>query len=300
VRHKRPKRNTRRTPSRLRLGWVRSLRIWMAVAWIGTFAAIAYGLQQLEPYVSRINEAETVIEWVGAPDWLRDENWKHVQPELETRIKLYSDTDIYDQRVCPYVAERLAGSPWIARVRRVAKQIDGRVKIYCDFRKPFALVEDDRTAYLVDDVGTRLPHQWASKDVNRTGWLVIRSVDGSVPQPGERWVGEDLAAGLSLARFLYRAEEAGRVPFRSSIRAIDVGNFDGKKDPRAGRLRLITTNPRSYIHWGLPPGEEYGIESDAELKLAMLCKLHAAYDRFPDRGPIDVRGPDGIGLGEPQ
>jgi len=300
VKRKKSRQSHRRVLPKLQLGWMRSLRLWMAIAWIGTFAAIAYGLQRLEPYVSSINTAETVIEWANPPDWLRDENWKHVLPELEARIGLYPDTDLFDERVCPYAAEQLAGSPWVARVRRVAKQPDGRVRVYCDLRKPFAMIEVGRLAYLVDDKGVRLPQQWACKSVNRGGWLVIRGVDGPIPRPGQRWTGDDVAAGLNLARFLYRAEAAGRTPFRSEIRAIDVSNFDGKKEPRAGRLRLITTNPQSYIHWGLPPGEEYGIEGEAELKLAMLGKLYAAYDRFPDRGPIDVRSQDGIGLGEPE
>lgn len=296
----RAKRSSSRHARRTRLGWLRSARTWMLVAWLGTFAAVAYGLQQLEPYAWRIDTGDMVVEWVGPAPWLHEANWEHVLPELEARIDLDPRTDPYDERVCPWVASRLAGSAWVERVRRVTKQSDGRVKIDADLRKPFAMVECGRTAYLVDDAGVRLPEQWASRDVNRRGWLVIRGVGGPVPRPGEPWPGEDLAAGLKLARFLYRAEAVGRVPFRESIAAIDVGNFRGRQSPRAGWLQLVTINPRSYIHWGLPPGEEFDIESSAELKLAMLCKLYVADGRFPETGWIDVRADDGIGFGGPE
>jgi hypothetical protein len=295
ARHRRP-----RPAAGPRLGWIRSLRLWMALAWIGALAGVAYGLHELEPYMRRINVADTAIEWVATPDWLHDANWKHVLPGLEARIGLYRDTDIYDERVCPWVAERLAESPWVDHTRRVAKLPDGRVRVHCDFRKPFAMVEVGRAAYLVDESGVRLPARWACSEINRSGWLVIGGVKARSPQPGKPWPGEDLATGLRLARFLYRAEAVGRVPFRDAIRAIDVSNFHGRKDPRAGRLQLITIYPRSYIHWGLPPGEEYGIESSAERKLAALCKLYAAQDGFPNMGPIDVRPQDGIAIGQPE
>jgi hypothetical protein len=259
------KRKGRRKPHARGAGYVLgplgSLRFWMLVAWVGTFAVIAYGLHGLEPYARRACTADTAIEWVGVPEWLNDENWRDILPELEARINLHPDSDPYDDRVCPYVAERLIGSSWVAAVRRVSKQNDGRVKILADFRKPFAMIERNGIAYLVDREGVRLPQQWATSGLNRGGWLVIRGGAARVPKLGQRWPGEDVAAGLKLVQFLYRAEAAGRMPFRDEIRAIDVSNFDGRKSPWAGRLRLITTNPRTDIHWGLPPGEEYDIES---------------------------------------
>jgi len=266
----------------------------MLVAWVGTLAVAAYGLHELEPYARRINTADMVIEWVGAPEWLRDANWRHVLPQLQARIDLHPKTDPYDDRVCPYVAERLAGSAWIDRVRRVTKQIDGRVRVSADFRKPFAMVERHGVAYLVDDTGVRLPEQWAGNDVNRGGWWLIQGAGGPIPRPGQPWDGDDLAAGLELARFLYGAEASGRLPCRDVLRSIDVGNFDGRKSPWAGRLQLVTINPESYIHWGYPPGEEYDTESSAERKLQYLCTAYQM-GRLPDAKPFDVRNKDCIG-----
>ncbi len=296
----RAKRDLSRRASKPRARRLRSLRVWITLAWLGMLAAVAYGLHELEPYVHAINTSDMVIEWVGVPEWLHDANWEHVLPALEARIDLHPRSDPYSDRVCPYVAGRLAGSAWVERVRRVSKQIDGRVKVRAEFRKPFAMVERNGIAYLMDDDAVRLPEQWASRNVNRSGWWLIQGASGPLPKPGQRWHGSDVTAGLKLARFLYGAEIAGQLPFREEITAIDVSNVDGRKRPRAGHLQLVTINPQSYIHWGLPPGEEYGIEITAELKLARLCGLHAAEGRLPGKGPIDVRGEDGIGLGEPE
>jgi hypothetical protein len=294
VRRSKSKRDFSRRASKPRLRSLRSLRIGMIAVWLGTFAAVAYGLHELEPYVRAINTSDMVIEWVGAPDWLHDANWQHVLPALEARIDLHPRSDPYSDRVCPYVAGRLAGSAWVERVRRVTKQIDGRVKVYADFRKPFAMVDRNGVAYLVDGTGVRLPEQWASKDINRGGWWLIRGGVEPPPPPGEQWRGGDVAAGLKLTRFLYQAEVSGQLPYREVLAAIDVSNFDGRRNPWAGHLQLITTNPGSYIHWGYAPGEEYDTESSAERKLRHLRTAHQM-GRLPGAAPIDVRYKDCIG-----
>lgn len=295
----RSKRRKSKPSSKQHWAPLRSARVWMAIGWVGVFAAAAYGLHRLEPHARGLNTNPTVIEWASAPKWLGDENWKPILQDLEARIDLPEDADIFDDRVCAYVAEQLADSAWIDRVRKVTKQQDGRVRIYADFRKPFAMIERDTFVYLVDARGVRLPFRYYSRDVNRRGWFVIEGARAEAPSPGERWAGGDVAAGLKLAEYLCQAEIAGKTPFRDSITAIDVGNHKGRKNPRGGWLRLVTINPQSYIHWGLAPGEEYGVESSAELKLAMLSQLYRSDGMLPDRGPIDVRDDDAVIFGEP-
>jgi len=271
----------------------------LAVLWTGTFVAAAYGLHQLVPYVRTVNTAPMRIEWTGLPQWLQDDYWSHILKDLEQRIALDPAADPYDWRVCPYVAERLAGSAWIERVRQVTKLQDGRVQISAEFRKPLAMIERDGIVHLVDSSGVRLPESWYARSANRAGWFVIEGVRAHPPAPGERWVGRDVQAGLRLVRFLASAENSGRLPFRKEIRAIDVGNVGGRLEPRAGQLRIRTTDPDCVIHWGLPPGEEAGVEADARQKLANLSRLYSANGmRFPSR-PIDVRPEDGILLGQP-
>lgn len=295
------KRRKKDTVSELR--WIanvlRSPRTWIVLAWIGTFAVIANGLNKLDPFVQRLNFGDTRIEWVGVPDWLTGRQWRHVLDDLEEKVNLHPDSMPYDSRVCPWVAEQLSDSPWISSVRRVCKLYDGRVRVYADFRRPFAVIERAGIAYLIDEAGVRLPEQWPGYASNRSGWLVMQGVKQGVPALGERWPGPDVVDGLKLIRYLYSAERAGRLPFRQELRAIDVTNYDGKQDRYAGRLRLITKSPESYIHWGRPPEEEYGVESSAEMKLAMLASLYSTANGLPDEGPIDVRTENLIGIGTP-
>lgn len=288
------------------LNVIRSPRAWMILIWLGTFAVIANGLHKLNPIVRQIKNGDTRIEWIGVPDWLKMKHWRHILEELEESVNLppdnvpFAHVDPYDDKVCSWVAENLADSPWVARVRRVCKLNDGRVRVYADFRRPYAAVERRGIAYLIDEAGVRLPEQWPAHTLNREVWFVIQGLEMPVPAVGERWPGKDLVAGLKLARFLYGAERADRLPFRREIRAIDVANVDAKLDRYAGRLRLITKYPQSFIHWGLPPGEEYGVESSADAKLAMLTTLYAVADGIPDEGPIDVRSENLIGIGSPE
>ena len=278
---------------------VGSSRFWIVIAWIGTFAVIARGLHKLEPVVRQFDLGDTRIVWLGVPDWLQTENWRYVLDDLEHGISLDPKTIPYDERVCPYVAEQLAKSPWISQIRRISKQNDGIVKIYAEFRRPYAAIERDGMAYLIDENGYRLPEQWPGYAVNRGGWFVLRGVKEPLPELGERWPGADVVAGLKLVSFLSRAELAGRLPFRKEIQAIDVSNFY-KKGSWDGRLQLITKNPESYIHWGVPPGEEYKVEASAEMKLAQLNSLFDKYGCLPNDRPIDVRTEGRIGIGSPE
>ncbi len=286
-------RSARARPS---AGHGRSAAVSVALLWLVSLLGAGYGLHRLDPYVRRNNRVPTRIEWSGVPQWLTEPYWKHILARLENRVALDPLTDPYDAHVCEYVGRRLAGSAWVERVRRVSVQADGRVVVSAEFRKPFAMIERNGVAYLVDSAGVRLPMGFRSRSVNREGWLVIEGVAARPPEPGQRWIGRDAAGGLRLARFLVNAEESGNLTFRKEIVAIDVSNFDGRRDRRAGDLQIVVRNPQCLIHWGLAPGEEGGVEASPQRKLAMLNALYAARGGFPDR-PIDVRSADAILLG---
>ena len=283
------RKNAKPKPERRPLRWLLAPRLWIVLGWVGAFGAVAYGLQRLEPHARAVQKQPTHIEWVGLPEWLESDNWRHVLPNLEASLAIFPDTDMYDGRVCPYVAQEVAKSAWIERVSRVTKQSDGVIRVHADFRKPYVIIEQGATAYLVDEQGIRLPEAWPVSAINRAGWLVVRGVQAGKPSAGNRWRGDDLAEGLKLARFLYRAETEDRLQFRACLAAIDVSNYRGRRNPSAGHLQIVTNNPPNCIYWGLPPGEEYDIEGSAELKLAKLNKLYTELGQMPERGPLDVR-----------
>lgn len=287
-------------------------RGWFLLVWPFVFGGAAYGLHKLEPYARAATPPpECRLQFANLPQWLAGQ--KEVLAEIERAADLRSDDDIYATDLCRYVAENLAKCAWIAQVERVSKQPDGLVRVYAAFRKPLTyVIAKDKAknidmAYLVDETGVRLPNQLPAGKVNMNEWLVITGVRGRVPEVGAAWKGGegdgDLAAGLKLAQKLYRAEAAGRLPFRNHLKAVDVSDFDAS----SGRLRILTVhhprNPRGYILWGRPPGEEYNIEGSADHKLMALELLYANYGgQLPDdangesqalKWPIDVRPNDG-------
>lgn len=267
-------------------------RFWYGALWVIAGAAVAYGLVRIEPRSREIARAIPRLEWVNLPSWLATDQgpWREILRELEASLDesgpALGDWDLFDSRVCPYVASQLQASPWIEVVERVSKGRDGAIRVAARFRQPFAIVERDQAAYFVDEHGVRLPN---TRDLDRLDWLVIQGVLSPAPEPGELWDGQDLVAGLKLARFLYAAEASSQLAFRRSIRSIDVTNFQRRSNAWAGELQLVTINPSSYIHWGLPPGEEFGIEASAEVKLGVLNRLYQDGSRLPGGPWIDVR-----------
>lgn len=272
---------------------------WRALGWLAALGALGLGLSRLEPHVRRLAAPPARLVWVNLPAWLEHPHWKHVLRELEEQIGLHPQTDLFDPAVCAYVASQASRSAWVDSVRRVTKHADGTVRIEAEFRKPFTYVEYRGRAYLIDEYGVRLPPDSPAEFVDRQDWLPVSGVAYAPPPVGQRWPGEDLAAGLKLVKFLYAVEVSGPPPFRASLRSVDVSNHNYRQRPSDGWLRLITRNPRSYIHWGLPPGEEYGIESTAEMKLAALTELCLRRGGLPEDGPIDIRAEDRILIGEP-
>jgi hypothetical protein len=278
--------------------WWRGLRL---VTWGGVIAATVLGLRQLQAYVRSSQLSRPCeLEWVNPPNWLTLPGYEPIQHDLAAATGMWTDVDVHDPNLCRRIGEGLARSPWVAEVQRITKQASGRIRIEAVYREPFALVEVDDKAYLIDRAGTRLPVVYKISQVEDrywNDWFRITGVAAPVPDEGAAWTGDDLAAGLQLVEFLKGAIVRGEVPFRSSLRAVDVANFKRRADPLDGELRIFTIYPQCYINWGLPPGAEYNIEPPAITKLAMLRTVYADLGQLPEN-ILDVRWPSGVTLGK--
>jgi hypothetical protein len=295
---RRPARPSRKRSGGLGVSRATLWRTGVVLTWVGTFVGAAFGLHQLDSHQRALAAREpTQLRWTALPPWLEDPRQQGLLSEIEAQAGLRADNDLFEPALCERLARNLKRSPWVEDVHRVWKQPGGTVRVHASFRKPLTMAAKDGMAYLVDKSGVRLPLQQRAAHIKPGKWIIVRGVGGRVPPVGEQWQGEDLAAGLRLANFLDRAEVGGRLSFRTSLLAVDVGHFDSRT---GGGLRVITINPRSYIHWGLPPGDEYDIEASAERKLEALNGLYAKTGCLPDRGPIDVRPQDRILIGEPR
>jgi len=265
--------------------------------WLAIVGGVAYGLHRLEPLTdSRLAHVPPRLE-IDWPFWLTQQDRTdiaQIQAEICYAAGLAPDDNLAASDLCARIAVGLAACPWVDSVENVKKYADGTIRVSARFREPLTMVRSEGVAYLVDRYGVRLPRYRRAAFVDPSDWLLITGVRAPVPEVGQPWPGDDLRAGLELVRFLQRAEVLGQLPFRSFLRAIDVSNFNGQANPRAGRIQIQTVNADSPVEWGLPPGEEYEIESPAARKLAVLGELYARFGKLPDRGPIDVRAHDHV------
>lgn len=289
---------SRLTPARRRIGpppnpqrraLARVIGAALALGLVG--AGLALGLSRLESYARRLPGGPTRVEWVNLPAWLREPSWSPVLAELEAATGVTPDVDVSYPRLCETVAAKLVDSPWVERVRRVTKRADGLIAVDAIFRRPYAWVERDGIAHLIDDTGAVLPLRMQPEQVDTQRWLLVRGVQAKPPPLGQRWVGDDLGAGLKLASFLYRAGESNTLECRADLRAIDVSNYKLRRDRMSADLRLILATGTTVIEWGLPPGDEYDIQLPAVQKLGLIEGLYRAHGSLPGASRVDVRFP---------
>jgi hypothetical protein len=278
-------------------------RIAALLGWSASIVAVGWGMVWLEREVRTAQVGVGCeLEWVDLPDWLTSDRSGRILRDIAAAADPGPGVELRDPDLCRRITEGLQRSPWVAEVQRVSKQADGRIRVRALYREPFALVELNGSAYLVDRAGVRLPMQYEVAKVEDhywNEWFRIVGVAGAVPAEGAAWGGDDLGAGLRLVEFLKAATARGEVPFRSSLRTVDVANYKLRGGNKYdGELRIRTLNPRCYINWGLPPGEEYGVEPGAQRKVDMLRAVYAKRGQLPDN-IIDVRDASGTQIGQP-
>lgn len=275
-------------------GWARLLGSLSgsAILWIGTGVAVAFGLPLIQGAAENLAQEPTRIHWEKLPEWQNSPGWSGILKDVEATIHLLPEAAIYDKNVCEWVATNALKSPWIREVKHVWKQLDGVVRVQAEFRTPTALLQSGNDYYLVDDTGVRLPLPEGA--VQPGDWIIIRGVAAKPPDPGLKWEGDDLAAGLKMLAFLSRAAANNRMPFRSEVAALDVSNRNRRRDANDAEIKLTLRSGRPEIRWGLPPGEEAPIEQPASRKLSVLTELYGPSGRFPDYEWLDIRSPDRV------
>ena len=120
-------------------------------------------------------------------------------------------------------------------VRRIYDQGPGdTLEVDCQYRVPTALAKWSESYWLVDNEGYLLPAQYSAQQLDKImfaadGKLNLRIIEGLAHAPtvaGQLWPGDDLAAGLDMARIL-----ANRA-YTEQITAIDVSNSPAARCPR--------------------------------------------------------------------
>jgi hypothetical protein len=268
-------------------------RLGLVLLWAGTCAGLVYGLRQLDSYAAAVRAADTswAMDWVKLPPANVVPDW--VIHEVDTKNTLYDplpvrEMDINDPRLCKTLAEMLQKSPWIAKVHRISKQADGRVRVHAGFRTYLTYLVHDGRGYLVDEEGFRLPREESETRLPGYEMILLEGVQEPPPAYGEPWKSDAVKSGLKLVKLLQRYCPAGP---KAWIRAVDVSNI-GRKIRRDGSpLMIRTIHARTRILWGYPPGQEYETEPPVEQKLAYLQKAFSRFGQFPDGKIFDLRDP---------
>ncbi len=261
-----------------------------------TFAAVlAAAFVVVKRYVERdvvFPTAPPTVMLVNRPVWMSD--------LLATRIARAAEPvgahSAFDHRMLVDAVDALRRNPWVKDVRQVRRAFDrapgDTLEVDCAWRAPVALIKWGDYYWLVDGDGVKLPEQFPAQQVpnvviGQDQRINIRIIEGVACPPveaGQRWPGEDLAAGLDLVKLLY-----GK-PYAEEIGKVDVSNFAGRKDAREAQLALVTKYG-TRVKWGRPVNaKDFFVEVPPLRKLEYIEQVKRQFGRCDGGRPwIDIR-----------
>ncbi len=269
-------------------------------------AALALGFRHMQTYARTVvthNGAPPLrrVVLVDPPSWLSApllnaiaeetvhfalNNKRHPERAAELRNPL--DGRILQQIARHYVRRPAVGeNAWIKAVtyvRRVVRGGQQQIQIAAVYRRPAAVIQRGDHYFLITAHACRLPGMYDQQAlVSLKSLMVIRGVSGAIPQPGSRFTGPDVAAGLQLARLLVPQ------PYAAQIADINMKNFRGRVDSLAPQIVLDTVYG-GQVWWGRAVGDEGFYEIPAASKLKALSEVYYHYGRI-DAGKayVDIR-----------
>jgi hypothetical protein len=234
------------------------------------------------------------IALVNKPLWMSD----FLAAQIAATLPRVSSS-AFDHQLLVKAVAKLQKNPWVRQVHQVRRVYGERpgdtLEVDCEFRAPIALVHFGEFYWLVDNDGVKLPEQFTADllpkiTVDRDGRTSIRIIEGvhqPPPDAGQKWTGQDLAAGLDLVKLFY-----GRL-FLDEVTGIDVSNFAGRIKRSAPQVVLDTCHG-TQIWWGRPVNaKDFFVEVPVNRKLQILRATVQQRGRI-DAGKsyVDVRYED--------
>ncbi|QOV89005.1 cell division protein FtsQ/DivIB [Humisphaera borealis] len=262
-----------------------------AILFVGGFAWLVGNLRQT--IADRSVATLPTIAFVSRPAWMTD----LVAHNLCESFRPGKASSVFDRNALVDVNARLKANPWVSKVRSVRRTFresaGDTIEVDCDFRTPVALVYDNDSRYwFVDEKGIKLP-EWFDADqlgqlLFANGRVNLRIIEGiRNPAPvvaGKQWAGDDLQAGIDLARLLHG------LPFAEEVLRINVSNYGGRLDQREAQIVLMTRHG-SEIRWGTAiKRSDRIVEVTVERKLEVMKQIVAKFGRIDAGQPwIDIR-----------
>ncbi|HTF55953.1 MAG TPA: hypothetical protein VK661_01680 [Planctomycetota bacterium] len=190
------------------------------------------------------------------------------------------------------VAASFEANPWVRRVIAVERLFPDQVRVRLEMRAVRLAVRRPGGYILVDREGVRLPG--AYERAPKAAMEVVGAA-GVPPVAGRTWEGAEIAAALELA-----SVAEGEAFLRGlNLRMVDVSNVNGRRDPQAPELGLVTASG-SVIGWGrAPSAARFGEPSIGE-KLDNLRRTAENYPRLEGVAVVKVhqKGPARVRLME--
>ncbi|MCO5166538.1 MAG: hypothetical protein M9894_09255 [Planctomycetes bacterium] len=187
------------------------------------------------------------------------------------RLPLPPRPNAFDPQLVPFTAACLAGLPWVKEVEAVRLDAKGRLSFALLAREPVARIASRGGDEVLTADGALVPLAYAARPDDLPAVL------------GAPASGEGRLRALAAANALLR--ELGAL--RPHVKALDLSNLDGARDPRESEVVLhLVQGPR--VDWGRPPGP--GDDAEPRTIRAGLPRLDgaaklAALRRFLEGGP---------------
>lgn len=265
---------------------------FVAVVLLGCCAGAVYFLREHVEKDIVFPDRPAKVVLVNRPVWMSD----FLAEQISAAVRPAGTHSAFDHQLLKDVAAMLQSNPWVKKVNKIRRAYDRKpgdtIEIDCEYRAPIALVHWQNYYWLVDGASVKLPEQFTAQQLPRivvglNRKLNIRVIEGVRAAPvesGQKWVGDDLAAGLDLVRLLHGQ------PFAEEIVKVDVSNFGGRNSPKEAQLVLVTRYD-TEIRWGRPiNSKDFFAEVSANQKLRYMQEVYEQFHRVDGNRPwIDIR-----------
>lgn len=258
-----------------------TLRALFTGAFLGSVGYAFHTLQEYVEHRHAFPQKQLGIIIKDRPTWMSDA----LALQIANSIRPAGLHSAMDHQVLRDVTDVLLHNPWVRnvkQVRRVFNKAPGdAIEVDCEYRTPVALVHCYNQFVLVDEEGHKLPEKYPANQpppimFDAQGHMNIRIIEGVHALPpyldGQKWSGDDLRAGLQIARLLH-----GKT-YTEEIHRINVSNFAGRRNPRDSQITLVTKH-KTEIRWGEPLDVAFHVEKSPAEKLQRLASLHQRYGR---------------------
>jgi hypothetical protein len=262
---------------------VRLAGLWPLLPVAGVLGVVLLAVGGLEHLKHRFCDSpecarpiKVELEYIRGSEWVEREDWV---PRIASAINLPTNQSLMDKDLLRMAARQMMDSGWVRKVERVSRDMDGTIRMLCDYRRPIAMVatqRDDGTWYVpIDREGVRLPEEYRRVQPD-SGWMLIVGLRSKLPPVGKAFGSStpdnDAVSAVRLASMLFDREEVS-----SLISTIDVSNYGGRKDKFDTHIKLLTQDGR-MVKWGSAVGREVEEPESADKlnNLAIWLKRHSA------------------------